>query len=183
MHEPTIMFSGNLAAKPQLRPVETGAGPSVVANLRVAVTPRRRARDSDDWVDGETMWFSVSVWRTAAANSVSSLNQGDRVVVKGRLAQRTWRDADGVERPSFDVDAEEVALDISRYPAMSLRRPPGQRQGEQPASGAAAGDQSAAPEAGAGDDRWASTGRVDDETGEVLVAPADELLEGVAAPA
>lgn len=147
MHEPTILFSGNLAAKPQLRPVDTPQGPVVVANLRVAVTPRRRGRGADEWTDGETMWFSVSTWRGTAANCVASLNQGDRVLVRGRLTQRTWKDADGVERPSFDVEADDVALDLARHPAMSLRRLPGQR-GEEGAADAAA-------EPVAADEPWA----------------------------
>jgi single stranded DNA-binding protein len=132
VHEPTIFLTGHLAAKPNLKTVESAQGTTVVANMRIAVTPRRKPRDADDWADGETMWFNVSAWRTTAANSVSSLNQGDRVVVRGRLTQRTWRDAEGVERPSMDVEADDVAIDISRYPAMSLRRPPAQRSEEPP---------------------------------------------------
>lgn len=153
MHEPTIFLTGHLAAKPNLKTVESAQGTTVVANMRIAVTPRRKGRDADDWTDGETMWFNVSTWRTTAANSVSSLNQGDRVVVRGRLSQRTWRDAEGVERPSMDVEADDVAIDISRYPAMSLRRAPAQRSEEPP-------------------------GGVDRETGEILVPPADVDAEG-----
>jgi single-strand DNA-binding protein len=140
MSTPTITFSGNLAAKPELKPVDTPDGPVVVATLRVAVTPRRRGRGSEEWVDGETMWFSVSAWRSAAQNCVASLNQGDRVLVRGRLTQRTWTDADGVERPSFDVAAEEVALDLSRHAAISLRRAPQQRRPDDGAA-TASGDE------------------------------------------
>jgi single-strand DNA-binding protein len=163
VNEPTINLSGNLAAKPTLRPVDTPSGPVVVANLRVAVTPRRRGKGPDEWSDGETMWFSVSAWRTAAANCVASLNQGDRVVVRGRLTQRTWKDANGVEHPSFEVDADDVALDVTRHPAMSLRnRPPLQRVEEPTAA----------------EDEWVSTGQVDAATGQVLVAQLSEVDTG-----
>lgn len=164
MHEPTITFSGNLAAKPKLKAIEGAHGASVVASLRVAVTPRRKARDADDWVDGETMWFNVSAWRTTAANAVASLNQGDRVVITGRLTQRSWTDGVGVERPGFNVDAESVGLDIARHPAMSLRRPPEQRA-------VPAAEQEA--DVASVDDHWVSTGVVDEETGEVRLEPAE----------
>jgi single-strand DNA-binding protein len=169
MNTPTITFSGNVGAKPELKPVSGPNGPSVVANLRVAVTPRKRGTGADEWVDDETMWFTVSTWRATAANCAASLNPGDRVVVRGRLTQRTWTDANGVDHPTFQVEAEDVALDLTRYPAMSLRRAPAQR----------------APEAPSPDDvdRWASTGQVDRETGEVLVEPVDQPSRAADDPA
>lgn len=163
MNEPTIHFSGNLAAKPKLKPIETADGPVAVTHLRVAVTPRRKGR-GEDWLDGETMWFNVTVWRGPAANCAASLDQGDRVVVTGRLTQRTWTDTDGREHPSYEVRADDVALDLSRNPALVLRRTgPPPRQSD-PAA------------------RWVSTGSVDQETGEVLVIegatdPSDDELE------
>ncbi|MFP5220591.1 MAG: single-stranded DNA-binding protein [Actinomycetes bacterium] len=165
MHEPTITFSGNLAAKPKLKPIEGPNGPTVVASMRVAVTPRRRSRDADEWVDGETMWFDVSAWRTTAGNAVS-LNQGDKVVVTGRLTQRTWTDSSGVDHPGFAVDAESIGLDIARYPATSLRPAPEQR------AEAASQQTPTDPEHAAGTD-WVSTGQVDPDTGEVRMQPAD----------
>jgi single-strand DNA-binding protein len=159
VNEPTIHFSGNLAAKPTLKPVETPNGVSVVANLRVAVTPRRKARAGEEWSDGETIWFNVSAWRTTATNCVASLNQGDRVVVTGRLTQRTWKDAEGLEHQSFEVVSDDVALDLSRNAALVVRRPaPAQRQEEPPAEG---------------DDGWLSTGQVDESTGGVAMTPRE----------
>ena len=153
MNKPSIRFSGNVAAKPTLRPVNTPNGPVVTATLRVAVTPRRKAPGTDEWHDDETMWFNVSTWRGVAQNCVASLNQGDRVLVAGTLSQRTWKDAEGVEHASFEVAAEDVALDLSRNAAVAVRRPaPVQRRGEQDPG-----------------DEWVSTGRVDEATGEVLV--------------
>lgn len=154
MNSPEIVFCGNVGAKPQLRL----AGTTAVTSVRVAVTPRRRSAGNEEWEDGETIWFTVTAWRTTAANLVASLNPGDRVLVRGRLTQRTWKDAEGVERPSFEVDASDVGLDLARRPAMSVRvRAPEQRQdGDEPAEG--------------GTD-WRPA--VDVETGEVLEdAPA-----------
>ena len=158
MNEPTIHFSGNLAAKPSLRAVETPNGASIVASLRVAATPRRKSRGEEQWSDGETIWFNVSAWRTTATNCVASLNQGDRVVVTGRLSQRTWKDAEGVEHPSFEVVADDVALDLSRSAALVVRRPAPAQRAEEPA---------------ADTDDWLSTGRVDASTGEVHMTRSD----------
>lgn len=158
MNEPTIHITGNLAGKPRLKTVETAAGAAVVTSLRVAVTPRRRDR-GEEWSDGETIWFDVSAWRSAATNCAATLDQGDRVVVSGKLSQRTWTDAEGREHPALHIAADSVGLDLSRSAAMVARRtPPAQRQDE-PA------------------DRWTSTGRVEDETEEVigvLAGPGDE---------
>jgi single-strand DNA-binding protein len=185
VNQPTITFSGNLAAKPQLRPVDGQNGPVVVAKLRVAVTPRRRGRGADEWVDLETIWFNVSAWRGAAANCATSLNQGDRVLVQGRLRQRSYTDADGVERTSLDVDATDVGLDLARHPAMSLRRPPAQRvEGE---TGAGAPDVGDGPADEGADDAWESGLDVDRMTGEVRrSSDADGLVQdehGAVAPA
>lgn len=132
VNEPTITFSGNLAAKPTYKTVAGDDGGSAVANMRVAVTPRVRPRGSTEWVDGETVWFRVSAWRRLALHCFASLNQGDRVVVKGRLTQRTWTDENGVEHAGLQVEAEEIGLDLSRHTAVVMRdRPPVQRQGDE----------------------------------------------------
>lgn len=164
MHEPTITLNGNVAAKPESKLVQTAHGPTAVATMRVAVTPRRRSRDGDDWTDGETMWFRVSAWRSTAANAVASLNQGDRVVVVGRLTQRTWTDGNGVERPGFNVEADSIGLDIARRAAMFVKPTPDQRS--------ATVDEPAAPPVD--DDAWVSTGAVDLATGEVRLERVDE---------
>ena len=150
MNNPSIVFAGNVGAKPELRQVQGPSGPSAVANVRVAVTPRKRVPGGDEWVDdGDTMWFSVSAWRGLAANCVASLNAGDRVLVRGRLSQRTWTDESGVERSAFNVEADDVALDLARTAAMVVRT-------GVPRQGPAAAPGEAAPDG------------VDAETGEVL---------------
>jgi single-strand DNA-binding protein len=179
VNEPYVQLTGNLAAKPQLRVVPTLNGTAAVADLRVAVTPRRKERGADDWSDGETMWFKATAWRSLAQNCVASLNQGDRVVVTGRLTQRTWTDADGGEHPTFEVAADSISLDLARNAALAIRRPPAQRQDEPSGE---LGEERAADERGddertdderADDDGWVSSGRVDQRTGEVTMTRPD----------
>jgi single-strand DNA-binding protein len=160
---PEIVFSGNLAAPPRLGShTPTGGAPTVVANLRVAVTPRRKARGSEEWVDGETLWFNVSAWRRLAGNCMTSFKQGDRLLVRGRLTQSTWKDAGGAERVSLEVEATDIGHDVVWHPALSTRVA-GQRQAE---------DTDDAPtDVG---EHWAGSGTVDLGTGEVLAAGEQE---------
>ena len=79
-------ITGNLAADPELRFTNTGVP---VASLRVAVTQRVQDRDGT-WRDGETSFHTVNAWRDQAQNLTDSLGQGDRVMVTGRLRQRSW---------------------------------------------------------------------------------------------
>lgn len=150
MNEPTIHITGYLAGKPKLRTVETASGAAVVTKLRVAVTPRRRDR-AEQWSDGETIWFDVSAWRAAATNCAATLDQGDRVVVSGKLSQRTWTDAEGREHPGLHIAADSVGLDLARSAAMVARRSAPAQRLDEPAGG------------------WVSTGQVDRETGEVQI--------------
>jgi single-strand DNA-binding protein len=153
LNRPTISFSGNLAAKPELRTVETTEGTVVAARLRVAVTPRRRDRGTDAWSDDETLWFSVSTWRYVAQNCVLSLDQGDRVVVRGHLTQRTWTDDRGAEHVVLEVAADDVSLDLSRGAAMSLRKKPQPRRTDATGDDDVATD---APEPPAAEVGWAA---------------------------
>src|SRR4051794_35756030 len=85
VNEPQIHLTGNLAFDPKLRYTPNG---TAVVDLRVATTPRRKV--GEEWVDGETLWFDVSVWKQFAENVAQSLHKGDRVTVSGRLAQSTF---------------------------------------------------------------------------------------------
>ena len=118
VHEPQISFTGNLAQPPTLRTV---AGGMAVADFRVACTQRRKSPEGE-WVDGETLWFGVTCWRTVAENAAASLSKGDRVVVHGRLAQHAWTGDDGAVRTSLEVDATSVGVDLSRGRA-TIERP------------------------------------------------------------
>nr|WP_120492767.1 single-stranded DNA-binding protein [Corynebacterium lactis] len=98
-----ITVVGNLVADPELKYTQNGAA---VANFRVASTPRV-FRDGQ-WVDGEGMFLSCSLWREAAENAVESLSKGMRVIVQGRLRQRSYETREGERRTVFEVEVDEV---------------------------------------------------------------------------
>ncbi len=84
-----------------------------IASFRLCSTDRRYDRDKGSWVDGQTNWYSVSMFRYLAANAAFSLNKGDRVVVTGRLKVRPWTDASGRSGTSVDIDADSVGHDLA----------------------------------------------------------------------
>ena len=103
MPDTHVSITGNLTEDPELRYTPSGAP---VANLRVAVTPR--VKDGDGWKDGETSFFQVTAWRSLAENVAESLTKGARVMVYGRLTQRSWETPEGERRSVVEVQAEEV---------------------------------------------------------------------------
>ena len=99
------------------------AGDSVVASFRVASTPRRFQRKTEEWVDGDTQWFTVKAWRALAENCEKSLHRGDPVVVHGKLSAQTWTNSAGIEVTSFEVEASFVGHDLNRGAAQFTRTP------------------------------------------------------------
>ena len=99
---------GNLAADPELRFTNNG---TAVANLRVAVTQRVQEKDGT-WRDGETSFHKVNVWRDQAQNLTDSLGKGDRVMVTGRLRQRSWETPEGDKRSVTEIEADEVGASL-----------------------------------------------------------------------
>src|SRR5436305_1778193 len=85
--ETTITVVGNLTDDPELRFTPSGAA---VAKFRIASTPRTLDRASGEWKDGEPLFLACSVWRQAAENVAESLQRGSRVIVQGRLRQRSY---------------------------------------------------------------------------------------------
>jgi single-strand DNA-binding protein len=81
-----------------------------VANLRVAVT--QRIQQDGEWRDGETSFFKVNAWRENAIHLAESLHKGDRVMVLGRLRQRSWETPEGERRSVAEIEADEVAASI-----------------------------------------------------------------------
>jgi single-strand DNA-binding protein len=106
-------ITGNLAADPELKFTNNGVA---VANLRVAVTSRVQDKDGT-WRDGETSFHRVTVWRQQAVNLTDSLGKGDRVMVTGRLRQRSWETPDGERRTSTEIDADEVGASLKFHTA------------------------------------------------------------------
>lgn len=100
-----ITVVGNLVDDPELRFTASGVA---VANFRVASTPRSFDRQTNEWKDGESLFLSCSVWRQYAENVAESLTKGTRVIVSGRLKQRSYETNNGEKRTVFEVDVEEV---------------------------------------------------------------------------
>jgi single-strand DNA-binding protein len=98
---------GNLVDDPELRFTNSG---TAVANMRVAVT--QRIQQDGTWRDGETSFFRVNVWRGQAEHLAESLTKGDRVMVTGRLRQRTWETAEGDKRSVTEIEADEVGASL-----------------------------------------------------------------------
>jgi single-strand DNA-binding protein len=98
---------GNLVDDPEVRFTHTGIA---VANLRVAVT--QRIQQDGQWRDGDTSFFKVNVWRGQAENLADSLSKGDRVMVTGRLRQRSWETPEGEKRSVTELEADEVGASL-----------------------------------------------------------------------
>ena len=118
-----ITVVGNLVADPELRYTPSG---SAVANFRVASTPRRYDSQSGQWVDGEALFLTCNVWRLAAENVANSLTKGDRVIVNGRLRQRSFETREGEKRTVFEVEVDEVGPSL-KYATSQVTKTP--RQG------------------------------------------------------
>ncbi|GAA1505298.1 single-stranded DNA-binding protein [Streptomyces albidochromogenes] len=103
--ETVITVVGNLVDDPELRFTPSGAA---VAKFRVASTPRIFDKQTNEWKDGEGLFLTCSVWRQAAENVAESLTRGMRVIVQGRLKQRSYEDREGVKRTVYELDVEEV---------------------------------------------------------------------------
>jgi len=129
-----VTLQGHVGGTVQLREV----GDAVVANLRVACTPRRLKRATGEWVDGETQWYSVSAWRHLGEHCARSLNSGDPVVVHGRLTTRTYVNKDGVEVTTLEVDALLVGHDLNRGITTFAKRPSAAELAERQAAARAA---------------------------------------------
>lgn len=110
MNETLVTLQGWVGADVTTRQ----AGDSVVANFRVASTPRRYQKKTDEWVNGDTQWFSVNAWRSLAENCEKSLRRGDPVVVHGKLRAQTWTNSAGIEVTSFEVEASFVGHDLNK---------------------------------------------------------------------
>ena len=109
--ETVITMVGNLTADPELNFTASGAA---VANFTVASTPRILDRKTGDWKDGETMFLRCTAWRQHAENVAESLAQGARVLVQGRLVQRSFETKEGAKRTVIELQVDEVGPSL-RY--------------------------------------------------------------------
>ena len=142
-----ITVIGNLTADPELRWTQSGAA---VADFTVASTPRTYDRNAGEWRDGDTLFMRCSVWRDTAENVAESLRKGMRVIVQGRLTQRSYDTQQGERRTVVELQVDEIGPSLRRARAQVTRTAPsggggyqsdnrGQQQG---------GYQQAAPQGG-----------------------------------
>ena len=110
MSDNSITIVGNLTADPEIRFTEGGAS---VANITVASTPRVYNKQKQEWVDGEALFLRGTIWKDAAENVANSLHKGVRVIVTGKLKQRSWDDKKtGDKRTSIEMDVEEIGASL-----------------------------------------------------------------------
>jgi len=150
-----ITLIGNLTDNPELR--FTPAGTPVV-NFTVASTPRVFDRNANEWNDGETLFLRCTIWREAAENVAESLTRGARVIVSGKLKQRSYQNREGQNRSVVELDVDELGPSL-RYATAKVNRTTRSTNGW---SGPDAPQSTAPPS----DDPWgqpAMAGALDDE--------------------
>jgi single-strand DNA-binding protein len=143
-----ITLIGNLVDDPELRFTPSGAA---VAKFRIASTPRYMDRQTNEWKDGESLFLSCNVWRQAAENVAETLQRGMRVIVQGRLKQRSYETREGEKRTVFEVEVDEVGPSLRNATAKVTKtsRSGGGFGGGSGSAGGAVGGQPA-------DDPWAT---------------------------
>jgi single-strand DNA-binding protein len=121
-----ITLIGNLVDDPELRFTPSGAA---VAKFRIASTPRFLDKQTNEWKDGESLFLSCNVWRQAAENVAESLQRGMRVIVQGRLKQRSYETKEGEKRTVYEVEVDEVGPSLRNATAKITRAQRGGGQG------------------------------------------------------
>lgn len=161
-----ITVVGNLTADPELRFTPSGAA---VANFTVASTPRAFDRQSNEWKDGEALFMRCNIWRDAAENVAESLSKGARVIVSGRLKQRSYETREGEKRTIVELEVDEIGPSL-RYATAKVNR--ASRSGSNNSGGGRSSTNSTASSSSgtsAADDPWGSApasgafGGTDDE--------------------
>lgn len=116
--EANITIVGNLTDDPELRFTPSGAA---VAKFRVASTPRYFDKATNEWKDGEALFLSCTVWRQYAENVAESLKRGTRVIVTGRLKQRSYETREGEKRTVVELEVDEIGPAL-RYATATLTK-------------------------------------------------------------
>jgi single-strand DNA-binding protein len=162
-----ITIAGNLVDDPELRYTPTG---QAVAKFRVASTPRFRDNQSGEWKDGDSLFLTCNVWRQAAENVAESLQRGMRVIVQGRLRQRSYETREGEKRTVYEVEVDDVGPSMRNASAKVTKsnrssggsgfgggsQGGGGQGGGQGGSQSGSGGYGGSSSGGRGDDPWAS---------------------------
>lgn len=141
--ETVITVVGNLTADPELRFTPAGAA---VCNFTVAATPRTFDKQTNEWKDGDALFMRCNVWRKAAENVAETLTRGMRVMVQGRLRQRSFETKEGEKRTVVELEVDEVGPSL-KYATAKVTRTP--RDGSSSTSRGSDGGSEANPWAGA----------------------------------
>jgi len=163
-----ITIAGNLVDDPELRFTPSG---QPVAKFRVASTPRFRDNTTGEWKDGDSLFLTCNVWRQAAENVAESLTRGTRVIVSGRLRQRSYETKEGEKRTVYEIEVDDVGPSLRNASAKvsKMARSGGDGNygngGQRSSGGRSSGGQGAQGGSGSGDsDPWASdSGSFSDE--------------------
>src|SRR5688572_215385 len=115
--ETTLTVVGNLTADPELRFTQSGAA---VASFTVASTPRNFDKNSGEWKDGDALFLRCNVWRQVAENVAESLKRGNRVLVSGRLRQRSFETKEGEKRTVVELEVDEIGPSL-RYATAKVK--------------------------------------------------------------
>jgi single-strand DNA-binding protein len=105
----TMTITGNLTDTPELRYTASG---QAVTHFRVASTPRIIDKATGEWKDGETLFMNCDVWRQQAEHVAESLKRGQRVIVTGKIRQRSYETSGGEKRTVFELDVEEIGISL-----------------------------------------------------------------------
>jgi single-strand DNA-binding protein len=132
-----ITIAGNLVDDPELRFTPAG---QPVARFRVASTPRLRDNQTGEWKDGDSLFLTCNVWRQAAENVAESLTRGMRVIVSGRLRQRSYETREGDKRTVYEVEVDDVGPSLRNASAKVNRAARSGAGGGQGAPGGAGSD-------------------------------------------
>lgn len=125
--ETQITLVGHLVDDPELRFIPSGAA---VANFRVASTPRKFNRQTNEFEDQESLFLTCTVWRRYAENVAESLSKGTRVIVQGSLKQRSYENRDGEKRTVYEIDVDEVGPALRNASAAVTKNPRGDSGGQ-----------------------------------------------------
>jgi single-strand DNA-binding protein len=147
--ETLITVIGNLTDDPELRFTPNGAA---VAKFRVASTPRSFDKASGEWKDGEALFLPCSAWRDLAEHVAESLQRGARVIVTGRLKQRTYETKEGEKRTVYELDVDEVGPSL-RYATATVKKMARSSGGQAPRGGGQGDPWATAAPATTDDDR------------------------------
>ena len=149
-----ITIVGNLVDDPELRYTPTG---QAVAKFRVASTPRFRDNATGEWKDGDSLFLTCNVWRQAAENVAESMQRGMRVIVSGRLRQRSYETREGEKRTVYEVEVDDVGPSLRNASAKVVKsNRTGGGTGGGPGGGQAGGGYSGAQSGRATEDPWAA---------------------------